>query len=278
MVGTIRGFFYPFFAAHAGRPARRGRSRATLLERVFVGGYPEALARATPAARTRWFDGYLTTLVQRDVKDLAEIEGVIQIPRLLATLAARAGSPLNFADMGRSLGMNQMTVKRYLALFDALYLTVGLPPWSDNLGKRLVKTAKLYLNDAGLLAHLLGVDAEALERQPVIKGALVENFVVMELMKLAACSQARPSLFHFRTSAGQEVDVVMENRRRELVGVEIKAAATVTDRDFRGLRSFAALVGKRLRAGVLLYAGRETLPFGDRMWAAPIEALWADRG
>jgi predicted AAA+ superfamily ATPase len=231
-----------------------------------------------PGARTRWFDGYVSTLVQRDVRDLAAIEGVLQLPRLLTTLAARAGSPLNFADVGRSLGMNQVTVKRYLSLFDALFLTIALPPWSANLGKRLVKTPKLYFNDAGLLAHLLGVDAGALERQPQCKGALVENFVVMELMKLAACSRARPSLLHFRTSTGQEVDVVLENRRGDLVGVEVKAAATVGDADFRGLRGFEALVGKRLRAGVLLYAGRETLPFGPRLWAAPIEALWSSPG
>jgi len=157
-------------------PARRARcggpvrSRTTLLQRVSAGGYPEILARATRQARARWFDGYLTTLVQRDVRDLAQIEGVIQLPPLLATLAARAGSPLNFADLGRNLAMNQMTVKRYIALFEALFLAVTLPPWSDNLGKRLAKTAKIYFNDAGLLAHLLGVDADGLAHQSVSKG------------------------------------------------------------------------------------------------------------
>ena len=274
--GTSPGFIDACFSGQAGSLRGPGRSRTTLVQRVLAGGYPEALARATGQARARWFDGYLTTLVQRDVRDLAQIEGVIQLPALLATLAARAGSPLNFADLGRNLAMNQMTVKRYIALFEALFLVVTLPPWSDNLGKRLAKTAKIYFNDAGLLAHLLGVDADGLAHQSVSKGALVENFAVMELMKLAANSQARPSLFHFRTSSGQEVDVVMETRRRDLVGVEIKSAATVADADFRGLHHFAAIAGKRLRAGVVLYAGRETLPFGDRMWAVPLEALWAE--
>jgi predicted AAA+ superfamily ATPase len=274
--GTSPGFIDACFSGQAGSLRGPGRSRTTLLQRVLAGGYPEALARATGQARARWFDGYLTTLVQRDVRDLAQIEGVIQLPPLLATLAARAGSPLNFADLGRNLAMNQMTVKRYIALFEALFLVVTLPPWSDNLGKRLAKTAKIYFNDAGLLAHLLGVDADGLAHQSVSKGALVENFAVMELMKLAANSQARPSLFHFRTSSGQEVDVVMETRRRDLVGVEIKSAATVADADFRGLHNFAAIAGKRLRAGIVLYAGRETLPFGDRMWAVPLEALWAE--
>jgi len=274
--GTSPEFIDACFSGQAGSLRGPVRSRTTLLQRVSAGGYPEILARATRQARARWFDGYLTTLVQRDVRDLAQIEGVIQLPPLLATLAARAGSPLNFADLGRNLAMNQMTVKRYIALFEALFLAVTLPPWSDNLGKRLAKTAKIYFNDAGLLAHLLGVDADGLAHQSVSKGALVENFAVMELMKLAANSQARPSLFHFRTSSGQEVDVVMETRRRDLVGVEIKSAATVADADFRGLHNLAAIVGKRLRAGIVLYAGRETLPFGDRMWAVPLEALWAE--
>ena len=274
--GTHPGFVDACFSGHTGSPLRLGRSPTPLLQRMLVGGYPEALARVADPARVRWFDGYLTRLMQMDVRDLAQIEGIIQLPRLLATLAARAGSPLNFADLGRSLAMNQMTVKRYMALFEALFLVVSLPPWFNNLGKRLAKTAKIYFNDAGLLAHVLGVDAEILKQQPVSKGALVENFAVMELMKLAANSEARPSLFHFRTSSGQEVDVVMENRRRDLVGVEIKSAATVADADFRGLHAFANLAGKRLRAGVVLYAGRETLPFGDRMWAVPLEALWSE--
>jgi predicted AAA+ superfamily ATPase len=274
--GTQPEFIDGCFSGHAGKLSGSHLTPASLPTRVLAGGYPEAMKRA-PEAHRRWFDGYVTTLVQRDVRDLADIEGVLQLPRLLTALAARAGSPLNLADIGRSLGMNQVTVKRYLALFDALFLTVALPPWSANLGKRLAKTAKLYFNDAGLLAHLLGVDAGALERQPQLKGPLVENFVVMELVKLAACSRTRPSLFHFRTSAGQEVDVVLEDRRGDLVGVEVKAAATVGDGDFRGLRGFKDFVGKRLRCGVLLYAGRETLPFGNHMWAVPIEALWSNQ-
>lgn len=139
----------------------------------------------------------------------------------------------------------------------------------------LAKTAKIYFNDAGLLAHLLGVDAHGLDNQPTIKGVLAENFVVMELMKLAVHAAARPSLFHFRTSAGHEVDVILEDRRHELVAIEIKASATVGESDFRGLRGFAELVGKRLRTGVLLYAGRDVLPFGNRMWAVPIDSLWS---
>jgi predicted AAA+ superfamily ATPase len=179
------------------------------------------------------------------------------------------------ADLGRALGMNQMTLKRYLALFETLFLAVELPPWFENLGKRLAKTPKLYLNDSGVLAHLLGIEIEGFASHPTFLGPVLENFVVMELMKTAPGSRMRPSVHHLRTSTGQEVDVVLENRKRELVGVEVKAAATVSESDFNGLKAFRELVGERLKCGVVLYGGRAALPFGPRLWAVPIQSLWA---
>jgi hypothetical protein len=133
------------------------------------------------------------------------------------------------------------------------------------------------LNDSGLLAHLAGIDADGLARRPADLGPVAETFVVMELMKMAPVSVTRPSLFHFRTSAGEEVDVVLESRKRELVGVEVKAGVTVTEEDFKGLRALQGLVGARLKCGMVLHAGREILPFGPRLWAVPIQALWARR-
>lgn len=255
------------------QPARLDREE--LMERTLCGGYPEVTTRRSPEARTRWFEAYLTTLIQRDVRDLAAIEGVAHLPRLLQSVATRAGSPMNIADLGRSLGLNQVTLKRYLILLETLFLLVQLPPWFENLGKRLAKTPKLYFNDSGLLAHLLGLDRDGMVRNPSTWGPVLENFVVMELVKMAAWSKARPSLFHMRTSTGLEVDLVMENRRRELVGLEVKAASTVSEGDFKALRLFRDSVGERLKCGVVLYAGREVLPFGSGLWAVPLQALWA---
>jgi len=246
-----------------------------LLDRVLAGGYPEVLERAPGEARERWFDSYLSALIQRDLRDLSGIEGVHELPRLLAMVASRAGSTLNHADLSRNLGLGLMSVRRYLALFETLFLLVQLPPWFENLGKRLAKTPKMYCNDAGLQAHLMGVGRGALEAQPHLAGPVLETFAVMELMKSAPWSRARPSLFHFRTSAGREVDVVLENRQRELVAVEVKAATTVQASDFRGLRELQALVGGRLKAGILLHSGREVLPFGPGLWAVPFQALWS---
>ncbi|GLH65644.1 ATP-binding protein [Geothrix edaphica] len=269
------GFVDACFSGHPERLQISGITRGELFRRIATGGYPEAVARKASRDRARWFDAYLDTLIQRDVRDLAAIEGLAQLPRLLQTVAARSGSPLNVADLGRTLGLGQVTLRRYLTLFQTLFLLVELPPWFENLGKRLAKTPKMYLNDAGLLGHLLGVDLEALQDAPTL-GAMVETFAVMELVKSAPWSETRPALFHVRTSAGQEVDVVLEDRRRRLVGIEVKASATVGASDFKGLRLFQELTGERFTCGVVLYTGREILPFGPGLWALPLQALWAE--
>jgi uncharacterized protein len=249
--------------------------RDALVRRLVRGGYPEAVSRAGDPARRRWFDAYLATLLQRDLRDLAAVEQVVAVPRILEAAAARTGGPLNVADLGRSLGLNQMTLRRYLVLLEALFLIFRLPPWFENLGKRLAKTPKLYLNDAGLLAHLLGLDPAGLASRPLDLCQLLESFVVAELLRLAPHSSNQPRLHHLRTSDGIEVDVVLEARRHQLVGVEVKAASTVSAADFRGLRFLKDAVGERLRCGVVLYTGRETLPFGPRLWAVPVSALWS---
>ncbi|HSN90319.1 MAG TPA: ATP-binding protein [Anaeromyxobacteraceae bacterium] len=251
-------------------PADRG----ALAARMLRGGFPEAAGRLRDRARGRWFGAYLSTLLQRDLRDLAAIERIAEVPRLLEAVAARTGSLLNVADVGRALGINHMTLKRYLALLEALYLVVRLPPWFENAGKRLTRTPKLHLVDSGLLAYLLGLDAAGLAARPAGMGPLAETFVVAELLRIAPVSSTCPRLFHFRTGSGHEVDVVLEDRRRRLVGVEVKASASVTADDFRGLRTFQEVAGKRFACGVLLHAGREILPFGPRLWAAPISSLW----
>ncbi|HET9553214.1 MAG TPA: ATP-binding protein, partial [Anaeromyxobacteraceae bacterium] len=195
-------------ACFEGRPAALrspSTDRATLVRRLVRGGYPEAVSRRGDPARRRWFDAYLTTLLQRDLRDLAAVEQVAEVPRILEAVAARTGGPLNVADLGRTLGLNQMTLKRYLVLLEALFLVFRLPPWFENLGKRLAKTPKLYLNDAGLLAHLLGLDAAGLAARPRDLGQLLESFVVAELLRLAPHARLQPRLHHLRTSDGVEV-------------------------------------------------------------------------
>lgn len=246
-----------------------------LTRRLMAGGFPEPLSRSDPARRRAWFRSYTTALLQRDVRDLAQIENVAALPRLLGLLASRAANLLNVSDISRSVDVPYATLTRYLSLLEATYLIHTLPAWSSNLGLRLIKSPKLLFTDTGLAASLMGLDAKRLENEPHLIGSLLENFAAMELVKLSSWSQTQPTLFHFRTTAQQEVDLVLESPSGHIVGVEVKASATVGPSDFKGLRALAEMGGKeRFVRGLVLYTGDQIVPFGENLAAVPLASLW----
>ncbi len=250
------------------------RSPSTdLFSRVVRGGYPEAVGRTRLDRRRAWFDSYLSTLMQRDVQDLARIEGLVALPQLLTLLASRVTGLFNVAELSRSIRIPQTTLKRYLTLLETIFLIRFLPPWSGNAGKRLVKAPKLFFGDTGLMASLLGCEGEG-DASSIHRGSLLENFVVLELLKQSSWSQNRPRLFHFRTQSGREVDLVLENSAGQIVGIEVKAASQVTGGDFAGLRCLAEAVGEKFVCGVVLYAGEQPVPFTENMVALPVTTLW----
>ncbi len=260
-----------------GRPWRLQAEAAAgerLTGRLARGGYPEMARREAFVRREAWMVSYLRTLIERDVRDLANIEGLVDLPRLLALLAARSGALLNISEISRALGMAHTTLKRYLALLQAIHILDPLPAWSDNLGKRLIKAPKIHLLDSAMAAHLARYDAGRLEEDRTFYGHLLESFVVAELATQAGWSDNGEALFHYRTASGQEVDAVIEDRRGRLAGVEVKAAATLAAKDADGLKAFARDAGNRFAGGALLYTGAEVLPFGEKIWALPVSALW----
>ena len=249
-------------------------TRADLIRRVVAGGYPEPMARTEAGRRRTWFGSYLTTILQRDVRDMANIEGLTALPRLLSVLAARTGTLLNLADISRTSGLAYTTLTRYMTLLEATFLVQPLPAWSANLGSRLVKSPKLLLSDTGLAASLLGMTAERLASEGTVFGALLETFVGMEMRKISGGSTQPIQFFHYRTKAGEEVDVVLEDGAGRLIGIEVKASATVTSSDFKGLRALADTAGDRFVRGLVLYAGRQVIPFGERLHCVPLSLLW----
>jgi hypothetical protein len=277
--GEIEGcgeqFIHRMFGRAAEPPRTAGEARKDLLARALRGGFPEVVQRPDPDRRQAWFGSYLTTILQRDVRDLANIEGLTALPRLLGSLAARVPAPVNYADLSRISGLPQTTLKRYLVLLETTFIIRLIPAWAKNPSKRLVKTPRLLLTDTGLLGHLAGWTPERLHDDPNVSGPLLENFVAMELVKQSSWSPLRIGVFHFRTHAGQEVDTVLEAGDGRVVGVEVKAAATIGEGDFRGLRALHESAGKRFHRGVVLYTGAQALPFGERLWALPVNALWA---
>jgi hypothetical protein len=266
-------------ALFAGSPPEISRAPAgseAWLERALAGGLPEARERPEGRRRDAWFASYLETLVERDVRDLADIRALDEVPALLTMVAARSTGPLNIASLSSEMRISEASVRRYLALLDAVFVLLRVPSWRRNLGRRATAAPKYQLVDSGLAAHMLNLDRRRLAVDEALAGGLFETFVRMELVKHAAWSEARPTTFHFRTrGGGREVDAVLERRGGQLVGVEIKTSATPSRRDFRGLEELRDGRGDDFVAGILIHTGERTLPFGDRLWALPVSALWS---
>jgi len=254
-------------------PSATPLTKEQLYQKIETGGYPQVQG-INYGAREDWFNAYVTMLLQRDVKDLANISGLTELPNLLSLLATRAGNLLNVAELSRTSGLSTSTLHRYLTLLETVFLIEFLQPWSSNLGKRLVKAPKAYMVDTGLLSFLLGFQVNEQVFDARI-GAILENFVIGELFKQATWSQVRIKIFHARTASGIEVDCILEDRQGRLVGIEIKNSQTVTPQDFKGLKHFAELAGDKFLQGIVLYTGSHHVPFGQNLHALPISTLWA---
>jgi uncharacterized protein len=272
--GTADRFVDAIFDEGGGLSHGSAVTRQEYAERVVRGGFPEALARTSPRRRERFFDSYLADLVAREVSQLSEIERTAEMRALIRLLAARSGQLLVATAVGGDAGLTASTVYRYLSLLEEVFLVKRIPAWSRNVSTRAVGTPKLAFTDSGIAANLLGADVRSLLRPGGRFGPLLEGFVLMELARQVTWSRQRAELFHYRTKDKVEVDAVLENRRGEVVGIEVKASSTVGPDDFRGLRHLAARTGDDFIAGVVLYTGTQTLPFGPKMRAVPTAALW----
>lgn len=273
LAGVAEGFLHRLFAGGInGLKPSTGREDAEA--RLTRGGYPEAIERNKDDRRAAWFASYISTLLQRDVRDLARVDALHTLPNLLKLLAARASGLLNLADVGRDAGLPHTTLTRYLALLETVFLVHRLPAWSRNLGQRLVKAPKVHLVDTGLACHLLGADARRLSEDRPLLGRLLESYVVGELRKQLSWTDPQTALYHFRTATGSEVDVVLEKPDGSVAAVEVKASATVAASDFAALKALRDQLGTHFRTGVVLYLGDQVVPFGDKLWLAPVSMLW----
>lgn len=254
--------------------AKYMEDREKLFEKMLTGGYPEVIQRKTANRRSAWFNSYIATLLQRDVRDLANIEGLIDFPKLLSILAARAGGLLNYAEVSRTSALPQTTLKRYVALLENLFLIEYLPAYSGSLTKRLMKTPKLFFTDTGLLSYLQNLTWDKIKFEPTLAGMLTENFVVAELKKQIAWNRTRVNMFHFRTSTDTEVDIILEMPSGEVVGIEIKSSANLNREAFKGLRVLETNSGKKFKRGIVIYTGETAVAFDKNMFAVPINRIW----
>jgi len=268
--GSKGGFLEALFAGEFASVA----SSLPLNDIIRAATFPEISGKRA-RVRSEWFEAYLMTILQRDVRFIAELEKIGLLPVMLRILATRAGGLINDAEIARAMGMNAVTGKSYRGILQAMFLSFDVRPWHRNIGKRLVKSTKGYLTDTLLLCHLLDWNLEDLStRKPDLYGHVVENFVATELLKLLSFSDLRAELMHFRTSDGKEVDFVLERPNGRLVGIEVKSSTRVSHSDFKGLKLLQSVTGDDFTCGVVLYAGNEVVPFGEHLFAVPLASLW----
>lgn len=258
------------FPQVSGAPVGRGAVAAMLA----TGGYPELQERSA-RGRSRFFASYVASIIGRDLDDITNVRDVGNVERLLFIIAARSGGLANFHGMATDLGISTNTARAHAKTLEDLFLVRQLRPWHTNLGSRQIKSPKLHIVDSGLLAYLIGANERRITDDGDLTGPLLESFAAMELLRQADWAQEPVHLFHYRDQQQREVDVILERHSGEIVGVEVKAGATPAARDFAGLRYLRDKLGARFKAGVVLHTGADTLPFGDRLAAVPIEGLWS---
>jgi len=246
-----------------------------LVQTVLAGGFPEALARASERRRQTWARSWLASVLTRDLRDIAEVEKLTELPKFVRMLAEHSGKLVNYSRFGSGIGVSHKTGQRYVNLLEQVFVVATLQPWHTNALKRIVKTPKLHFLDCGLLAAARGLTFARLKADRGEFGGLLESFAFSEILKLMTASDLQLVPYHFRDQQMHEVDIVLERDDGMIVGIEIKAAATVRSGDFAGLRTLAEACGERFSHGVVLYDNTELVPFGDRMVAAPLSCLWA---
>lgn len=236
--------------------------------------YPE-ISRLEDEDRRTWFDGYITTMLQRDVKQIADLEKSAMLPHMLQVLASRVGGMINESDIGREVGMNSVSAKSYRNILKMIFLTFDIKPWSRNIGKRLVKSPKGYFTDTSLACHILDYKLEDIARtKPDLYGRMVENFFATELLKQLANGDTKAELYYYGTSDGKEIDFILEKSDGRVLAIEVKKSEKVANDDFKVIREFERIAGGDFIGGIVLYAGNDIAPFGNNLWAVPFHVLW----
>lgn len=275
VTNTPPHFLNQLFSADFGQVSNNGmyqRLGEDLATTIVGGGYPAALARPTEKRRANWYRDYITTIVQSDIQDLSRIQKFDMLPRLLSMAAGQTSRLFNVSSLGSPFAVSIPTIREYLTLLEQVFLIEQLQPWHSNRLSRLVKTPKLHIADTGLACALLGVSSKMLWQDRALLGQLLETFIYQELRKHADWHDQQLRFYHFRNKDKVGVDIIIEQGLK-IAGIEIKAAATVTSSDFKGLAKLKNSVGDQFAAGVVFYDGESIVPFGERLFAVPISTL-----
>ena len=249
-------------------------SQVELIDMIVRGGYPRSVRASDDADRAEWMRSYIDTILQRDILNLSKIEGIKELPHVLAIIAERIGNLINLADISRITNINKVTLKRYYTLLQMVFLVVEVPAWFSSREKRLAKAPKVYLNDTGLACYLKHISHNDFINNRTNIGQLLENFCLMELKKQSTWHHIKPDIYHYRTQAGSEVDIVLEGPNNSIVGIEVKASTTIKKTDLSGIKSLQAASDNKFVKGIILYTGTQPIYIDTNIYALPINSLW----
>ena len=273
VLGRSSSFLNGIFAGHfAVKDAILGDN---LVEQVLSGGFPEALDRDSEQRRQDWLRSYLKAILSRDLRDIADVERLAELPKFVRLLAQQSGQLINFSNLGSGIDVNYKTSQRYVRLLEQVFLVSTLPPWHTNAIKRIIKTPKMHFLDSGILSTSCGLTLNRIKDNRSQFGTVLESFVFAEILKLITGSDLSLTPYHFRDQDAREVDIVLERDDGMIVGIEVKASATVGVRDFSGLKTLSEICKDKFAFGAVLYDSANCIPFGDKLAAVPISCLWS---
>ena len=250
-------------------------SRAAYAGLITRGGYPEAIDRAGKR-RSAWFRNYAARVLDHDADELSGLTHLDRLNKLYRVLAGDPSKIYIKANVAHLVGIPESSMNGYIRLLQDLCLIHSLPAWGNSYSRRAINKPKIIVSDTGMASSLNGISHDFIANieNGNALGPLLENFVISEINKQRAWSDAVYSLFHYRDRDGKEVDLVLELEGGQIIALEIKAASSFSRSDFSSLKALRDIVGNRFYCGIVLYTGTEAQPFGDRLFAAPISTVW----
>jgi len=246
-----------------------------LLASIVNGGYPEILKIDSARGKSLWFNAYISTYVERDIRDVGELRDISAFIRFYNIIAPRSCGLLNKSDLASDANLSEQTINNYLSMLEMIYQISLLQPFSSNVSKRFIKSSKMYMTDSGLFCHLLGINSAEELINSSHKGDVVETFVYSELLKHISYSQKQPKIYHYRTNDKKEIDFILQ-KGDKLFAIEIKTSQSIKKDAFKHIIDFQNRSDNEI-VGIVFYGGDDILPFGDEMhqrYALPLSLFF----
>lgn len=244
-----------------------------IYQAIIDGGYPEVLKISSVRGKALWFDSYISTYVERDIRDVAELRDIASFIRFYNIITPRSSTLLNRSDLANDANISEFSVNNYLTMLEMIYQISLLMPYSSNISKRFIKSPKIFLNDTGILTHILNITTPQELLVSPKKGEIVETFVFAELKKHISYSLTMPKMYHYRTNDKKEIDFILE-KGDKIVAIEVKASQSISNDAFKHIIDFQNKTKDKKIIGVVLYMGRDIVPFGEGRYAIPISLFF----